>query len=106
MSKLAIGLLTLVMYTTSLPVISIISTPARAETISNKHIKQQHRKNILRSPGVSDAWPASRQAWPVTGLSSLAGPVCPGIARGIDCRIWPPPLNEDPDRKRAGGGGG
>jgi len=34
------------------------------------------------------------------------GPVCPGIARSIDCRIWPPPIDEDPDRKRGGGGGG
>jgi hypothetical protein len=33
-------------------------------------------------------------------------PVCPGLARGIDCRIWPPPIDEDPDRKRGGGGGG
>jgi hypothetical protein len=105
MSKFARGLLTLVVYTTPLPVISIISTPAQAETISNKHIKQQHRKNIQRSARVIDAWPASRQAWPVTGLYNQAGPVCPGIARGIDCRIWPPPISEDPDRKRGSSGG-
>ena len=105
MSKFAIGLLTLVVYTTPLPVISMISTPARAETISNKPIKQQHRKNIQRSHGVSDAWAASGQAWPVTGLSSQAGPVCPGIARSIDCKIWPPPISEDPDRKRGSSGG-
>jgi hypothetical protein len=105
MSKFAIGLLTLVVYTTPMPVISIFSTPALAETISNKHVKQQHRKNTQRNPGVSDAWPASRQAWPVTGLSSQAGPVCPGIARSIDCRIWPPPIDEDPDRKRGSSGG-
>jgi hypothetical protein len=104
MSKFAIRLLILVMYTTPLPGISKI-TQAQAETGSSKHVKQQHRKNIQRSHGVSDTWSAN-QAWPGTGLSSQAGPVCPGIARSIDCRIWPPPFDEDPDRKRGGGGGG
>jgi hypothetical protein len=104
MSKFTIRLLTLVVYATPLPGISMI-TAAQAETSGSKHIKQQHRKNIRRSPGVSDTWSAS-QAWSGTGLSSQAGPVCPGIARSIDCRIWPPPIDEDPDRKRGGGGGG
>ena len=101
MSKFAIRLLTLIMYATSLPVI----TSAQAKTSSSKHTKQQHRKNIQRSAGFSDPRSAG-QAWPVTGPSGYAGPVCPGNARGIDCRIWPPPLDEDPDRKRGGGGGG
>ena len=101
MSKFAV---TLAMYATSLPVIPRI-TPAQAETSGSKHIKQQHRKNIQRSPGFSDPRSAG-QAWPVTGPSSQEGPVCPGIARSIDCRIWPPPFDEDPDRKRGGGGGG
>jgi hypothetical protein len=104
MSKFAIRLVTLVMYATPLPVISMI-TPAQAEASSSKHIKQQHRKKIQRSPGVSDTWSAG-QAWPGIGLSNEAGPVCPGIARSIDCRIWPPPYDEDPDRRRGGGGGG
>src|SRR5215469_1662025 len=105
MSKFAIGLLTLVVYTTPLPVISIISTPAGAETISNKHIKQQHRKNIRMSPGVSNAWAASMEAWTVYGPSSQAGPVCPGISRGIDCKIFPPPIDEDAEGRKGAGGG-
>jgi hypothetical protein len=102
MSKFAIRLLTLVMYATPLPVISMI-TPAQAET-SSKHIKQQHRKNIQRSPGVSDTWSAG-QARAFVPPYSQAGPICPGIARGIDCRVWPPPIDEDPDRKRGASGG-
>jgi hypothetical protein len=102
MSKVAIRLLSLAMYATSLPVIPMI-TPAQAETGSTKDIKTQHRKNILWSPGFRD--PRSANAWIVTGPSSQLGPVCPGNARGIDCRIFPPPIDEDPDRKRAGGGG-
>jgi hypothetical protein len=30
---------------------------------------------------------------------SQAGPICPGISRGIDCRIFPPPIDVDPDRR-------
>jgi hypothetical protein len=98
MSKFATRLLTLIMYATSLPAISMI-TSAQAETSNSKQIKQQHRKNI----GFREAY---GQAWPITEPYSQLGPVCPGIARSIDCRIWPPPFDEDPDRKRGGGGGG
>src|SRR6516164_8904120 len=92
MSKFAIRLLSLAMYATSLPVIPM-TTPAQAETSSTKHIKKQHRKNFQRSPGFSDPRSAD-QAWTVTGPSSQAGPVCPGLSRGIDCRIFPPPIDE------------
>ena len=101
MSKFAIRLLSLAMYATSLPVIPMI-TPAQAKTSSTKHTKKQHRTYIQRSPGFSDPRSA---AWTVYGPSSQAGPVCPGISRGIDCKIWPPPIDEDPDRKKGAGGG-
>ena len=96
MSKFAIRLLSLAIYATSLPVIPMI-TPAQAETSSTKHTKK-HRKNIQRSLGFSDPRSAD-QAWTVTGPSGLAGPVCPGLSRGIDCRIFPPPIDVDPDRR-------
>jgi hypothetical protein len=102
MSKFAIGLLTLSMCATALVVVPMV-TPAKAETSSSKHIKK-HRKNIQRSPGIRDPWSAG-QAWPVTGPSSQAGEVCPGIARSFECKTWPPPFDDDPDRKRSGGGG-
>jgi hypothetical protein len=28
-----------------------------------------------------------------------SGDVCPGIGRSFDCKIWPPPFEDDPDRK-------
>ena len=96
MSKFAIRLLTLTMYATSLPVIAMI-TPTKAATSSGhipKH-KKQWRPRISEAVGQAQAF-----------VPSQAGPVCPGIARSIDCRIWPPPIDEDPDRKRGGGGGG
>ena len=103
MSKFAIRLMSLAMYATSLPVIPMI-TPAQAETSSTKHTKKQHRKNIQWSRGFSD--PRSANAWNVTGPPSQAGPACPGLARGIDCWIFPPPIDEDPDRRKGVGGGG
>jgi len=88
MSKFAIGLLTLAMYAASLPVIAMI-TPAQAAT--KKHWR----------PSVSDVGQAQAFVPPY----SQAGPICPGIARGIDCKVWPPPIDEDPDRKRGASGG-
>jgi len=36
---------------------------------------------------------------------TLGGTVCPGIARSFDCKIWPPPAYDDPDRTGTDGGG-
>jgi hypothetical protein len=94
MSKFAMGLLTLAMYAASLPAIAMI-TPAQAAT--SGHI-QKHRH---WRPRVSDVGQAQAFVPPY----SQAGPICPGIARGIDCRVWPPPIDEDPDRKRGASGG-
>jgi hypothetical protein len=97
MSKFAIGLLTLAMYAASLPVMATI-TPAEAAT--SRHI-QKHKKQWR--PRLSE--PVG-QAQAFVPPYSQAGPICPGLARGIDCRVFPPPIDEDPDRKRGGGGGG
>ena len=91
MSKFAIGLLTLAMYAASLPVIAMI-TPAQAAT--KKHWR----------PRVNEPWYVG-QARAFVPPYSEAGPICPGIARGIDCKVWPPPIDEDPDRKRGASGG-
>ena len=98
MSKFAIRLLTLAMYATALVVVPL-ATPAEAETSSGRHTKK-HKKQIHWSPGVSDPRSAGR-AWPVTRPSSQAD-VCPGNARGIDCKTWPPPMYDDPDRRNGG----
>jgi hypothetical protein len=102
MSKFAISLLTLAICAT-VAVVPMV-TAATAETSSSKHIKK-HKKIILRSHGFSDPWSAG-QAWPVTRPSSQAGPVCPGIARSFECKIWPPPMDDDPDRKHSSSDGG
>jgi hypothetical protein len=32
---------------------------------------------------------------------TLGSAVCPGSARSFDCKIWPPPAYDDPDRRGA-----
>ena len=99
MSKFAIRLLTLAICATALAVVPMV-TPAKAATSSSKHATK-HKKKIQRSPGFSDPWSAG-QAWPVTRPSSRAGAVCPGLARSFECGRWPPPMEDDPDRKASG----
>ncbi len=101
MSKFAIQVLTLAIYATPLVAVPMVA-PAKAETSRGKHIKK-YKRNIQRGAGFGDPWSAG-QAWPATRPPSQ--PACPGNARGIDCRIWPPPMDEDPDRKVSGTDGG
>jgi hypothetical protein len=94
MDKFAIRVLTLAVCATALVVFPAV-TSAEAATINGKHMKK-HKKP--RSHGFNDPW-STGQAWPVTKPSSRAGAVCPGIARGFECATWPPPMEDDPDRK-------
>lgn len=94
MSKFATRLLTLAIYATALMVVPMV-TPAKAET-SSRH---KHKKRFSDHPSAG-------QAWPVTRPSSPAGDVCPGIARSFECKIWPPPMDDDPDRKHSSSDGG
>ena len=92
MSKLAIRLSMLTVYATALVVVPAV-TPAKAETgRKHTHIKYHKRHWGHR---VGGAW----QVQPVVGSYSQDGPVCPGIGRSFDCKIWPPPYADDPDRK-------
>ena len=49
---------------------------------------------------------AAAEARPMARSWSGGGDVCPGSARSFDCRIWPPPFDDDSDRKSGDGGGG
>jgi hypothetical protein len=114
MSKSAVGLLTLSLYATALVVVPLVM-PAKAETSHSKHFKK-HKKRFYQGPGVIDprsagearpanrGWPqnqASRgtrpsaQAWPANKPYNCHG-------RSFDCPTWPPPFDEDPDRKASG----
>ncbi len=96
MNKFAIRLLTLAMCTAALAVVPAV-TPANAATQGSKHIKQ---KRIHRH--FAGSWSAG-QPWPVARPYYRAGGVCPGLGRSFHCGTWPPPIDEDPDRKVRGG---
>jgi hypothetical protein len=103
MSKFAIRLLTLAMYATALALVPM-GTPAKAETSGSKHLKKHKRQNShKRQRSLGFGHPRSAgQPWPVTRPASQTGAVCPGIGRSFDCRVWPPPFDDDPDRKVSG----
>jgi len=70
---------------------------------SSRHIKKHHHgMNLVRGP--------SRDSWAAGDVRSMAPPragtACPGNARAIDCTVWPPPIDEDPDRKATSSDGG
>ena len=50
--------------------------------------------------GANNQLPANKAGREFT----LGSAVCPGGARSFDCKVWPPPAYDDPDR-RAGDGG-
>jgi hypothetical protein len=99
MSKFATRLLTLTMYALA-SVFVAGAASAKAETSHSKHVKK-HNKGIHRNPGVGNPWSAGR-AWPSNqgwGSSSQPSKTC---FRAFECAKWPPPFDEDPDRKASG----
>jgi len=94
MSKPAIRLLTFALCTTALALVPVV-TPAKAATSSSGHV-QKHKKHW--HPRVGEPWYVG-QAQPPLPPYVPPGPICPGLSRGIDCRIFPPPIDVDPDRR-------
>jgi hypothetical protein len=91
----------LMLGTCAMTVMAIVATTS-AEA-SSRHIRKHHQQSHLR---VNNAW-ASEEVRPIAPARSWGGgEVCPGNARAIDCRIWPPPIYDDPDRRQSGSDGG
>ena len=99
MSKFAI-VSTLAICATALVIVPVV-TPARAATSHGEHIKK-HRRAFAWSPGGDPG--STGQMGPVTRPSARAAGGCPGAARSFDCATWPPPFDEDPDRRSGDGG--
>lgn len=90
MRRFAVRLLALAICTPTLVMVAV-AAPAKAET-SHRHLKRHGTR-------VSGTWSAG-QPGHFAEHSGQAGEVCPGIARSFDCAgPWPPPINDDPDRK-------
>ena len=70
---------------------------SRASTVHVKKHFAVHRHYRLPSAGFGYPQPAAG-AWSARP-SQQAGDVCPGgIHRSFECRVWPPPIEDDPDR--------
>jgi hypothetical protein len=101
MTKSAIRLLTLTICATALVGVATV-TPASSETSHSNHVKKH--KKILMHRDFGGYQPAGR-TWIVARPPIAAGAACPGMGRSFDCAIWPPPMDEDPDRKTSGSDG-
>jgi hypothetical protein len=82
------------------PVISPGIAKAGSKTSKSAHLRKHPRTISHRS------FAPAFQGQPIVGPAGPAGDVCPGNARSFDCKIWPPPFDDDPDRKNSGTDGG
>jgi hypothetical protein len=114
MPRSAIRLLTLAICATAVVMVPMV-TAAEGEA-SSRHFRKHHDRHGLNdSPGHSlkhsvrrspftHSW-ASQPIRPVA-QPSYGGDVCPGSGRSFECKVWPPPFDQDPDRKVSGTDGG
>ena len=92
MSQFAIRLSMLTVCATALVVIPA-GTPAEA---AGKHMHV--KKHKWHGQHFGAAWSVG-PAPPTAGYYAPSEPVCPAIGKSFDCKIWPPPFADDPDRK-------
>lgn len=67
--------------------------------------RHPHKHHVRQNHGFSNSWNAG-EIRPAASSWSGGGDVCPGNARSFDCKIWPPPFDQDPDRRISGSDGG
>jgi hypothetical protein len=99
MRHLRNGLLTLAVCATA---VTDVVAASEAEA-SSQHIKKHHQRmshHYRNSYGFNDVGTTGAVA------PSFRRTVCPGMGRSFDCGTWPPPIDEDPDRKVSGSDGG
>jgi hypothetical protein len=99
LSPYTIRRLILVVCATAVGVIPVVK--ATEGEASSRHIGKHHK---LKNPGLNSR--ASREIRPVARPSFGGGDVCPSNAHsGFECKIWPPPIYDDPDRRLGNGEG-
>ena len=98
MSKLAIRLSMLTIGATVVVAIPTV-TPAEAAT-NNGHIKKHKKHRSVAGPlFVGEAQPVIRPSYYPNDPYYPNDQICPGIGKSFECKIWPPPIDVDPDRK-------
>ena len=102
MRPYAVRLLTLTIYATTAVAVSAV-TASEAEA-SSRHVRKHHQQTRLGSNDpLRRSW-AAEQAHPTALSWSQGGDICAGAARSFHCKMWPPPIDDDPDRKGTDGG--
>ena len=108
MRHLKSGFLTLAVCATAMASVFAASVVAASEVgASSRHVKKHHQRmshHYRTSYGFNDV-PTAGAIAPVAA-PSFRRTVCPGMGRSFDCAVWPPPIDEDPDRKVSGSDGG
>ncbi len=89
---------------------TVVAAPLATATggeAKTRHLQKHHhqRTNLGSNNSLRRSW-AAGEVRPVSPAWNGVGEVCPGLARGIDCKIFPPPIYDDPDRKQSGTDGG
>ena len=97
--RLAIRLSVLAVCATAFVVVPAISA-VEAKTVSKKTSRHMHVAKHGWHSGhhYGRAWPVGG-ARPIVGYYDPSGPICPAVGHSFDCKIWPPPYEDDPDRK-------
>ena len=102
MRRSKIRSLTLVICATAVVIPVVGATDVEA---SSRHIRKHHERTSLGwNNALRRSW-AAEEVRPVAPSWSQGSDVCPGIARSFDCKIWPPPVIDDPDRRGGSGDG-
>ena len=97
MRRLAIRVLTLAVGAAAVAVVPAIA-PAAAKAGRHVHHMQMKRHGWHRAYPYREVWVVP-PAQPMVRSYGQSDWVCPGIGRSFECKIWPPPFEDDPDRK-------
>ena len=98
MGKLAIRAATLAIGAVAVVMVPTI-TPAKAKASRHVHHMPMKKHGWYRTYPYRGAWVGPPARPMAAGSYGQSDWVCPGIGRSFDCKIWPPPFEDDPDRK-------
>ena len=96
MSKTATRLRTIRLWTVFACTTALVAAAANSPVDAAHHRKHPRKVTHRISAPFLQVRPAARPG----------GNVCPGSGRSFECKIWPPPFDDDPDRKMSGTDGG
>ena len=86
-------------------VVALAAVPAITPAVAkaSRHIHHKHHMHMkkhgwYRTHPHRGAW-IGPAAQPMVRYGGPSEPICPGVGHSFDCKIWPPPYADDPDRR-------